>query len=406
MNKPEENKKIKIGITLSLNTIDESIWTNGIKLNVLILIKLLKKSIKNYDVCILNTVKLDYTSKPEHLKDVDVFYFNEKYKEMDLIITMGAQVEESLLVDFKSNSSKKVIAYKCGNNYIVTAENILFRESEDKLYQYEKVYDEIWYVPQQHETNYGFYKTIYRTNAVMVPFIWDNGFILNGLVDIEKGFKSGKYKKSYKYDAGKKEKVLGVMEPNLNIVKFSLIPTLIAEQSYRTRIGKERIDSLMITNAEKIGKHKEFLSIIKTLDLFNDKKITAESRYQTSYILTQYIDVLICHQVLNPLNYLYLDAVYMGYPVLHNAPLCKDLGYYYEGSDTIDGSKKLNYILTEHDKNIDEYNFRNKQVLHRYSASNQDLIKNYDKLIDNLMNNGGNNDMVYDPEKNLCFKKI
>lgn len=400
-----DTKNLKIGITLGLKSIDESIWTNGIKLNVLILAKMLKKSSKKYQVCLLNTTKLDFTKKPDYLKDIDIHYFNDKYEDMDLIITMGAQVDDQLLVKFKEKQNKKVIAYKCGNNYILTAENVLFRPSEDKPFQYETTYDEIWYIPQQHETNYGFYRTLYRTNAIMVPFVWDSHFLFEGLIDIERGYKSGKYKKGYKYNDTKKEKVIGIMEPNLNIVKFSLIPAMIAEQAYRTRIGKERIEKLMITNSDMVAKHKEFLSIIKTFDMFKDGKIFAEKRYQTAYILTQYIDVLVSHQLLNPLNYLYLDAAYMGYPVLHNAPLCKDLGYYYEGSDTIDGAKKLNYILTEHDKNLAEYDYRNKQVLKRYSLENEELVANYDRLINNLYN-GTNVDMLYDAQKNLCFKKI
>jgi hypothetical protein len=39
---------MKIGITLGLKDNKESIWTNGIKQNVLILVNLLKKSSKNY----------------------------------------------------------------------------------------------------------------------------------------------------------------------------------------------------------------------------------------------------------------------------------------------------------------------------------------------------------------------
>ena len=401
----KETTKLKIGITLSLKTTDESIWTNGIKLNVLNLVRLLKRSKKEYDVCILNTVNLDWTTKPDYLKGIDIYFFDEKFEEMDLIISMGAQVDEKHLKKFKSKHDKKVIGYKCGNNYVVAMENILFKEPEKTvIYQYEKEFDEIWYIPQQHETNYGLYRTLYRTNAIMVPFVWDNKFIVDGLFDIEMGYKKGDYKKGYKYDSGKKEKVIGIMEPNINIVKFALIPTLIAEQSYRTRIGKERIKELLITNSENVSKHKEFLSIIETLDLYQDKKIFSEKRYQTSFILTQYIDVVISHQLLNPLNYLYLDIAYMGYPILHNAPLCKDLGYYYEGSDTIEASKKLNWILTEHDKNLEDYTYKNRQVLKKYSNTNEDLIDNYDKLIHNLFN-GGNTEMYYDSEKNLCFKK-
>ena len=46
-------KDLKIGITLGLKSNTESIWTNGIKQNVLMLHHLLKKSNNNYQVTIL-----------------------------------------------------------------------------------------------------------------------------------------------------------------------------------------------------------------------------------------------------------------------------------------------------------------------------------------------------------------
>ena len=95
-----------------------------------------------------------------------------------------------------------------------------------------------------------------------------------------------------------------------------------------------------------------------------------------------------------------MDAVFLGYPVLHNAPMCKDLGYYYEGSDTIKAAKKLDYILTKHDKNIEKYDEQNDKVLQRYHADNEDIVKTYDKLIENLFN-GGNYGLTYNPKTNL-----
>jgi hypothetical protein len=396
-------KNLKIGITLSLESLSESIWTNGIRQNVLMLAHLLKQSKNNYQVCILNTKKIEEEEKLKkapHFEDLDIFYFNDKYLELDLIIMMGSQVHESYIKKFKELGNKKYIAYKCGNNYILHVEKVLFDENVDRYMEVESCFDELWYIPQQHETNSGFYRTLYRTNAIMVPFIWHHKFLLDAVTEVEKGFKSGKYKKDWKYVPFKSEKTLGVMEPNLNIVKYSMIPTLIAEESYRTEIGKEKIESIMITNAEKLKTNFEFMGILKTFDLFKDRKIFAEARYQTAYVLTQYFDVLICHQVLNPLNYLYLDAAFLGYPVIHNANLCKDLGYYYEAADTKKGSELLNYVLTEHDNNLDEYDQRNDKVLQRYHADNEDLIETYDKLIDNLYTDG-NSHLVYNPDTNL-----
>lgn len=397
-------ENIKIGITLGLKDNKESIWTNGIKQNVLMLIHMLKNSEKNYEVHLLNTIKADFTEKPSYLKDIDVSYFEDKYLEMDMLIVMGAQIHNHQIESFKnSGENKKIIAYKCGNNYVITMENILFGENPNKAYQFNEPYDEIWYIPQQDEVNRGYYHTLYRTNALIVPFIWHHKFLLESVTDIEKGFKNGSYKKNWQYEIGKEKKILGIMEPNLNIVKFSLIPTMIAEESYRGEIGKNHIDKLRITNSEKVKSHKEFLAMIGTFDLYKDNKISAESRYQTAYMLTQHLDVLICHQILNPLNYLYLDAAFLGYPVLHNAPMCKDLGYYYEGSDTIVAAKQLDYILTQHDKNIESYDERNDKVLQRYHADNMDIVKTYDKLIENLFN-GGNYGLKYNPKTNLYAK--
>ena len=394
-------KNLKIGLTIGLRDNKESIWTNGIKQNILMLTRLLTNSKNNYEITLLNTIEVDWTERPSYLNGIDIRTFKDNFMEMDMLIVMGAQISNADIKNFKSNPNKKVISYKCGNNYVITMENILFKtEEEGKLHQFEEDYDEIWYIPQQDEVNRGFYKTLYKTNAFIVPFVWHNQYLLEALTDIEKGFKRGQFKKDYRYVIGKEKKRIGVMEPNLNIVKFSLIPSMIAEECYRGDIGKEHIDKLMLTNSEKIAKNKEFMGMIRTFDLFKDNKITAESRYQTAFILSQHIDVLVCHQILNPLNYLYLDAAYMGYPVLHNAPLCKDLGYYYENSDTVDGAKQLDYILTEHDKNIDAYNERNDKVLMRYYADNPKLVKTYDKLIHNLFN-GGNKDLIYEPKTNL-----
>lgn len=393
-------KNLKIGITLGLKSATESIWTNGMKQNVLMFIHLLKQSKNNYEVCILNTVEVDFSDKkPSYLKDIDIFNFKEKFMELDLIIMMGAQVHNQHIEKFKEDKNKRFIGYKCGNNYVIHLENVLFGENKDQYFEYETTFDELWYIPQQEETNKGFFSTLYRTEAFIVPFIWHDKFLKESALEIEGGFQTGRYKKGYKYNPQKEKKVIGVMEPNMNIVKYSLIPAMIAEESFRSEIGKNHIQKLMITNGEKLKNNYEFLSIVKTFDLYKEGKITAESRFQTAYVLTQYFDILISHQILNPLNYLYLDAVYLGYPVLHNATLCKDLGYYYENSDTKQGAEMLNHILTQHDKNIPEYHEKNNLVLQRYYADNLELIETYDKLIYGLFH-GGNKDLIYNPNTN------
>ena len=393
-------EKLKIGITIGLKDPNESFWTNGMKLNILMLIRLLKLSKMEYDVYLLNTTNIDIsTTTNPLLKNIQFFPIEEKYREMNLLISMGSQISPEIVKDFKSiKESNRIITYKCGNNYVLAVEEILFKESKGAGI-YETELDEIWYVPQQHQNNNGFYKTLYRTKAINVPFIWDSYFLDISLHTIDKNFESSKYKKDRHY-IPKEKKVIGVMEPNLNIVKTCIIPSMITEECYRGEIGKSKIEKLMLTNATEISKNKTFLGIVRTFDLYKDKKITADSRYQTPFFVSQYADVIICHQDMNPLNYLYLDVAYMGYPVLHNAPMCKDIGYYYEGSDTKEGAKQLEWILENHDNNIEFYKKRTEVSLWRYNIKNPELIDVYDNLIYNLFNGGNSEDLIYDSSKN------
>lgn len=396
-------ENLRIGITVGLKEVNESLWTNGMKLNILYLARLLKNSENNYEISILNTTNIKLNEGENKFGEFKLHDFKEKYEDIDLLICMGSQVEKKYMQYFQNHKDKKVIGYRCGNNYILSVEEVLFKESST-FFEFETEFDEIWYVPQQHETNYGYYTTLYRTNAVVVPFLWDHQNLIESLVEIEKNHLSGNFKKGHKYNPNKEKKVIGIMEPNLNIVKYCLLPTMIVEESYRTEIGKEKIEKLLITNSDQVAKHKTFLSIIKSFDMYKDNKIFAEKRYQTAYMLSQHLDIIVSHQLLNPLNYLYLDAAFMGYPILHNAPMCNDIGYYYEGSDTVAASKQLNWILENHDQNLEEYSKRNSTALWKYSVKNMDLVYVYDDLIFNLFN-GGNKDLKYNSKTNFYSKK-
>jgi hypothetical protein len=45
--------------------------------------------------------------------------------------------------------------------------------------------------------------------------------------------------------------------------------------------------------------------------------------------MSNYCDIAVSHQWENPLNYLYFDLAWMDWPIVHNAHLCKDIGYFY-----------------------------------------------------------------------------
>lgn len=390
-------KDLKIGITINLKDINDPIWLSEVGFVTFSLYRLLKK---NYNVTLLNLTDINLNNNSKYLKDFKFELFNEKYFDMDLIIVVDGNIDYETAILFKDiKSTNKIVAYKFKNDLISTNEDILYRENIPSLYKYEDYFDEIWYTPKQFETNKNFYATLYKTDVIIVPFIWEKeslDILLND-IDLLYDSKTNKQITHPAFYIPKDKKRIGIIEGNVSMTNTAVIPLMITEESYRTNLGKTLIENTIIDSSHRIKGNKRFISIFRTFDLFNDGKISFEHMYNLYFFVTQFSDVIVSHQLLNPLNYLYMDLVYMGYPVLHNSYMCKELGYYYEGSNIKEGSNKLNWILANHDKNINEYKDRNNDILYRYYIDNPIILDSYNNLINNLFNNKNkNSELVFD----------
>jgi len=369
-------KHIKIGITICLQEENESIWINGIKQNALFLARMFMNSKKKYDIYIVNISDVKITS--------GLGWDNNKYKtvqyndikdELDIIIMLGGtlSIDE---VNYLRNKGCKTVSYKCGNDYIISMENIIF-DRADMRPSYPYV-DQVWVIPQMENTNSEYWRMFFRTEIITIPFVWNSMFLDDHIKELENQGANPYYEPS------NDSKRISVFEPNINVYKFLMYPVLITEDLYRER--PELIKKLKVTNTTKIRKNKELIHLMMQLDIVKDGKATFEDRFPTPWFLSEHTDVVLSHQWENALNYAYLDAVYMKYPLVHNAQLFKDAGYYYNGFDISDGKDKLLYALTEHDNHLDEYDEKSKKIINKFNSDNPSVVKKYDILIKNLLN--------------------
>ena len=388
-----------IGITLGLNRDNESMWINGIKLNAIFLANMFKSL--GHDVYLLDTNgkvaankitgKLD---KDKIVWDVDefpIYQFLKKWKDVDLLFTLGTAMDDSTLKTFKNQGKhKRVVKYMCGNNYVIDMERIIFGGKEELAPTLQKEVDEIWYVPQQQKHNHDYYRILHwldEDKVKPVPFIWDPMFI-----DKTENLYGGKLEDGTVIDfpvpvyqpKDLSKMRLTCMEPNMNTVKFHMIPMLIAEEAYRNGYDFEVFN---IISASKMMKSVYWKTIIGKLKLFDPEncKINVHHRYPVHSILAKLTDVVVSHQWDNPLNYAYLDAMYLQYPLVHNAHMIQDAGYFYTGFDIKAGFKQLEKVFNHHNDNIDKYNERNEIVLERYTIYNENMLDTYRKLLDNLI---------------------
>ena len=103
-------------------------------------------------------------------------------------------------------------------------------------------------------------------------------------------------------------------------------------------------------------------------------------------MIHDYADVVFSWQWENNLNYLYFDVAWMGWPIIHNANLCKDVGYYYKTFDDEGACEALSDVVKKHNKDKG-YLDRMRNIIDRYTTNNKQLIIDYNNLLDDLISN-------------------
>ena len=374
---------VKIGITFSVPDSPMDIFSNGIRQNIMFLRDTLH--LIGYDVYLIvdnlksrDVTKLYGTDSTYKLIDHSQL-LNEGF---DLNIQMGYTLLKDEL-KLMRNKGIKLVVFKSGNEYVFNMESILFN-AECTVSQYDLDYpafDEIWTIPQHMNTNKHYLETLLRTKCVEVPCIWSPSLLEHYEKEcIEKGIGVLTYK-----NRGK-DKKCAIFEPNRNVVKWCFPPLLVCENA--CRINPVNIKHIYVTNvctSNKRFNKDYFNNLAKSLDLYKTKKISIEARYNSLEFMARHSDIAVSHQWENAMNYLYLDLAWMGWPLVHNAHLCKDIGYYYEGFNYEMGGTVLSDVIQNHDKNAENYMAKNRAAIDRYLPTNKDLQNKYKEVIENVL---------------------
>jgi len=365
-----------IGITVNLT---KSIWSNGINQNGIYLANVLAKI--GYDVYIISPTDKNI-ELTEEVNGIKVITFKEAFKINFLIlIQLGVTISQANFNKFKEiNHNVKLVSYKCGNDFVIDMESIFFDAHAERTESLKNSIkdpaakpDQIWSIPQNANANLQYFSFISRQdNATPIPFIWDPMAIDSECED-----------HGYSTYTERSLTRIAVMEPNLGVTKNILLPLAILEKQYKLH---NNFNKAYLIGAEKLKSNKRLLQILRSTDIHTNKLVTAEPRLPTLDVINKHADAVLSWQWENNLNYLWLDVAWMGWPLIHNGSMCQDIGYYYPGFDISKGQESLQKVLTSHNSDVD-YLERNRTAIKRYTIDNPQLLKDYEVLINNLLNN-------------------
>jgi hypothetical protein len=389
--------KIKIGITFNVPKDYVSLYSNGINQNALYFFEVLKNI--GYETRLIISGE-----KEENFKNIleKITFYKYNYSvlenvyldEFDVLFEFGFSLSKNILSNLKLFGSK-IVSYKCGNSYIIDSETVLYSQHDTRkgfgeFLNNKKLsnrYDQMWSIPQMYKQNKHYWEILHRSECIQIPFIWSSNSInfIKSILEIDN---------EDEIKCTKKNNKIAIFEPNISIMKWCLPCMLICEKSYRKH---KNIDHVYVTNVDISSEPKKnkindfsvqgFTNLCNGLDIFNDNKMTCEKRFITIEFMKKYAYIAVSHQWENPLNYLYFDLAWLGWPVLHNAHLCKDVGYYYNDFNYDEASEKLNEIINNHEMNIDEYIKHNRKIIDKYLPTNKELQNKYKNLIENLFTN-------------------
>ena len=374
--------KINIGITLILkDPKKDSPFSNGIRQNVILLQELYKKCKNVNNSYIINASEVkkeDYTGTLWEKYSENIISIKEASELCDVIVVCHSNLTKSQFQELKK-LNKKIVFQVLGAELSIFNEKVLFQDKSDGLYEKNSALDAIWVSPHFFERDKYFFEELHKCPVYEAPYIWSPQFM-------EADIKRQEEKRgTANYIPTEKEKRISTMEPNLNMVKTSIVPIIISEKFFNKH--QNLVKKISIFGTDRIKSKKDFIQFVTQMNACSSKKMFFESRYPIVWTLAAHTDIVLCHQSGCELNYLYLDAAWLGYPIVHNSPMMKDLGWYYPENNATIAVEHLHYIAKNFD-NIEhpnnKYLEKSRKFASKYMIDNPENIIGYERLIDEL----------------------
>ena len=369
---------LNIGVTINF---DKHFLSNGLQQNIIFLANCLN-NIPNLKCYFLYSGKVsNFIFIDKNLCISYSEYFNNQEYSFDMVIYAGFNPGQNIhLRDKEKNKNTKFVIIQCGSE--LTDSIFYSLNNSRKKTQPEQVspVDQIWTLPH-HKHGISFLKTKYKNeNVKIAPYLWDDTFILQQFKELKLDISFEDFKSSIN------TKKVTVFEPNISFIKTSIIPIYIVERFERE--FPRKIESCSLICGDELIKSSYFPSLVAYLDIYNKRPgfIKCYKRLPLLHALKTYGGLVITNQILNQLNNLYLEILYLSLPLLHNSTILKEFGYYYKEFDVDIAAKKIDLVLKYHSQNIDKYNELNKSLLIKFLPNSPRNINSYEKLIKSALN--------------------
>ncbi len=367
------SRKIILLATATIHT--ESLFVNGLFQNVFILYKLFD-SMGYAPILLVNDKPKDITAVPPILRHVRMLVVEEVARSpipIHIYLEIGMSIDPTLRRIFRMGGAKVCKLY-LGNILNIDIETPMFYTQMHFAHHIVGEIDEIWVSPhyKQHEEYAAILNHVEPISKSMkiAPYVWDSSILSL----------DGKRNLQWRPRVSGELETFIILEPNISFQKSALLPILIVERMYRLQ---KRPIKVLVGNGEVLLKNPFFVeTILPTLEIVKDNYVDFSGRHNTPDVLQEYPHATaVCHQWNNQYNYMTLEYLFAGFPVIHNAPDWHDVGYYYKGNNISEATAALLRSQTYHASTLERYKAMAKTLEWRHSPYNPEVQKAWKELL-------------------------
>lgn len=390
--KQRSKGRLRIGVTLFLRDEKQTLWENGIFQNCFFLLLTLQKSPLVEWCCVVVSGPGDPKKAGDFLKSIEapVITMAEAMDDLDVVIELSAQLDAKWANAFVARGGR-LVAMRVANDFIIDAERMAFKLPPGLLIT-QAPYHEVWTLPAFSRTCAEYYAAGYRAPVRIMQHLWSPALLDKAVAE-----KGANY--DFRYVPGRARWRLGVLEPNICSVKTSHIPLLACEVAYR--MNPSYWDDIRIFNSDALRANETFVKFARSLDIVGHGKASFEGRYPIFDVMGPYADAIVSHHWENAQNYLYYEALYGGFPLIHNSDLIDGCGYRYTNFDPEDGGKALLQAFLQHDRNLQNYIADGRKLLAKLDPTSDANVRLYSEAIARLFETNPQSTTI-DPGRNLA----
>jgi len=372
---PLLNRRVILIATASINS--GNIFSNGLFQNIYLIYRI-SEALGWLPIFVVS-------EKPKSIDDIPKVLHNCRIASLDDIvkqpIPVGVYLEIGMSVDKGTRSFLKMLGARICKLYLG---NILNIDIETPTFYFPMSFvhhsvgghDEIWFSPHyQMHAQYGAALNHIEPGGScqrIAPYIWDPSILMD----------DGRRQLSWRQTKPGEQETIIIMEPNISFQKCSLIPLMIVEAYCRRH--PDWNGQVLVINGEKLLQSTYFLpSIYQHLQIVKQDKIKLCGRRDMKDIMVEFPNlVAICHNINNDYNYMTMELLHTGFPLIHNSGSWKDYGYYFNENDIDGAARMLETVFEAHHQRLETYKSHARALAWRHSLYNPDIQKGWKELLE------------------------